>query len=64
MICDGDANYVQESTSGYLFTKRQDVLPQEIMKSRCREIRVYNCPIALKYDRHLGSSVAEMPFKF
>ena len=47
-----------------LFTKRTDVLPQYLVKSRSREIRVYTFPIALKFNRHFGSSVAEMPVKF
>ena len=44
-----------------LFTKRMDVLPQDVVKSRRREIRVWNFPIALKIDRHLGSCIAELP---
>ena len=33
-------------------------------KSRSREIRVYTFPSALKFDKHLGSSAAEMFVKF
>ena len=54
-----------------LFTKRYDVLPQDLMKPWCREIQLYICQIALKFDtsalkfdRHLGSSAVEMPVKF
>ena len=43
---------------GTLFPKRYDVLPLNLMKSRCREIGCYNDRIALKYNRHLGSSVS------
>ena len=50
--------------SGALFTKLTDALPQDLVKSRSREIRVYTFPIALKFERHLGSSAAEMPIKF
>ena len=35
-----------------LFTKRTDVLPQYIVKSRSRAIQVYTFLIALKFDRH------------
>ena len=50
--------------TGPLFTKRADVLLQDLMKSWSREIRVYTFAIALKPDRHLGSTAAEMPAKF
>ena len=46
-----------------LFTKRTDLLPQDLMKSRSRENRGYTFPIPLKFDRHFGSSAAEMPVK-
>ena len=49
---------------GPLFTKRTDVLLQEPVKSRSRKIRVQTFPIALQFDRHHGSSAAEMPVKF
>ena len=49
---------------GPLFTKQTDVLSQYLVKSRSREIRVYTIPIALKFDRHLGSIAAEMSGKF
>ena len=41
-----------------------DVLPQDLVKSRSREIRIQTFPIALKFDRHLGSSAGKMPVKF
>ena len=47
---------------GPLFTKRTDVLPQDLVKSRTREIRVSTFPISLKFDRHLGA--VEMLVKF
>ena len=43
-----------------LFTKREDVLPQDLAKIRSREIRVETFPIALKYDRHLGGTAARI----
>ena len=47
-----------------LVTRRVDVLPQDLVKPRCREIRVYTFSMALIFDRHLGSNAAEMPVKF
>ena len=49
---------------GPLFIMRTDVLPQGLAKSRSREIRVETFLTALKFDRHLDSSAAEMPVKF
>ena len=49
---------------GHLFTKQMDVLPQDLVKPRCRDIRVYTFHIALKFDKHLDSITAEMPVKF
>ena len=46
-----------------LFTKRTDVLRQDLMKSPSREIGCYNDRIALKFDMHLGSAAAEVPVK-
>ena len=46
-----------------LFTKRTDVLLQDLAKPRRPEIRVSSFPFAMKFDRHLGSSAAEMPVK-
>ena len=45
-----------QQTPGPLFSKRTDVLPQDIVKSRSREIGCYNDRIALKFDSHLGSA--------
>ena len=44
---------------GPLFTKRTDVLPYDILKSRSREVGCYNDSIAVKFDRHLRSAAAE-----
>ena len=35
-----------------------------LVKSRSREICNYNCPIALKFDRHSGSIAADVPFNY
>ena len=50
--------------SGPCFTKRTDVLPQYLVKSRSYVIMVYTFPIVLTFDRHLGSSAAETAVKF
>ena len=55
---------ILDITYGPLFTKRQDVLSQDIVKSRSREDRFKIFPVALKFDRHLGSNAAEIPLKF
>ena len=55
---------ISHNPSGPLFTKRTDVLPEDLAKSRTREIRVETFPITLKFDRHLGSGAAEMAVKF
>ena len=47
-----------------LFTKRTDVLPQDIVKILSRKIQIQTFQIAVKFDRDLGSSAAEMPVKF
>ena len=50
-----------------LFNLRMDVLSQDILKSRSREIRVYFflnwTGIGLKFGRHIGSGAAEMSAK-
>ena len=51
-------------TPGPLFTKRTDVLPWDLVKSRSRQIGCYIDSIALKFERHLGSSAAEVLVKF
>ena len=47
-----------------LITKRTDVLPQYHVKSRSLYIRVNTFPIALKFNKHLGSSSVAIPVKF
>ena len=48
----------------FLASKRQNVLPQNLVMSRSREIGCNDDRIALKLDRHLGGAVAEVPVKF
>ena len=55
---------VPVNNPGPLFTKRMDVLPPNIVKSRSREIDCYDDHIVLKFDRHIGSAAADMPVKF
>ena len=49
---------------GPLFTKRTDVLPQDLVKSLSHEIRVKTFSIATKFDGHFSSSASEIPVKF
>ena len=42
-----------------LFTKRWDVFPQYLVKSRNSDIRYYNDRIAVQFGRHLGRAAAE-----
>ena len=57
-------NVAAPKTSRPLFTKRKDILPQDLGNSRRREIACYKYRIVLKFDRHLGSAAAEAPDKF
>ena len=51
--------------SGPLFTKRTDALLQDLVKSAGKpRVSGSDVSIALKFDRHIGSSAAEMPVKF
>ena len=47
-----------------LFTKRVDILPQDLVKTRSRAIGSYNHRIAMKFDRRLDSAAAETPVEF
>ena len=49
--------------SGPLFTKRTDILQLNLAKPRNREIGCYTDGIALQFDRHRGSTAAEVPVK-
>ena len=49
--------------AGPLFTKRQDVLPPNLVKFRSRETGCYNDRITLQFDRRLGSAVTDVPVK-
>ena len=55
---------MSNTTPGPLFTKRADVLLQDLVKSRSCEMGCYEARITLKFDRHLGSAAAELPVKF
>ena len=50
--------WLQDRVPGPPFTKRMDVLPQDLAKSRSSEIQVWTFPITPKFDRHLGSTAA------
>ena len=43
---------------------RKDVFPQDLVRTRSHEIDTLNFRIALKFDRHIGSTAAEVPVKF
>ena len=49
---------------GPLFTKQYDVLPPNLVKSWSRETGCYGDRMAPKFDRHLGSTAADVPLKF
>ena len=53
-----------ESAPGSHFNIRQDVLSWDLVKPRSREIGCLRYRIALKFDRHIGSSAANVPVKF
>ena len=59
-----DAGLYNLCCSGPLFTTRTVVLSQDPVKSRSRLSHVETSSIALKFDRHIDSSSAEMPVKF
>ena len=63
-IWSNDTTHMFILTQGLLFTKRTNVLPQNLVKPRSRKIRVYTSPIAIKCDPLIGSGAAEIPVKF
>ena len=50
--------------AGPLFTKRTDILPQDLVKSRSHESECYTDRVDLKFDMHLGSTATEVSVKF
>ena len=42
----------------------KDVFSKDLVKSRSHEIGTLNSRIALKFDRHIGSTAAEVPVEF
>ena len=59
-----NSSFINKNIWGPIFTKRLDVLPPNLVKSRSREIGCCNDRITLNFDRHLGSAAAEVPVKF
>ena len=53
------ANITERNINGF----SHDVLPQDLVKSRIRDIGRYNDRIALKFDRHLDSAAVETHVK-
>ena len=58
------SNVFPNNDSGPLLTKRTDVLPQDLVKARSREIKVWTLPVAMEFDRHPCSRAAEMPVTY
>ena len=56
--------YTRPGESGPRLNNREDVFPYDLVKSRSYETGTLNCRIALKFDRHIGSTAAEVPAKF
>ena len=56
--------YPTRSQSGPRLNIRKYVFSQDLVKSRSHEIGTLNCRIALKFDRHIGSTASEVPVKF
>ena len=54
----------QFATIGLLTCHVYPALSPNLAKSRSREIGCYSYRITLKFDRHLGSTAAEVPVKF
>ena len=53
-----------DSSPGSLFTKRADLLSQDLVNSRSRKIGFYNDRYAVKFNRNLGSATTEVHVKF
>ena len=64
VLCESKYVNTHAVRPGLLCTIQTDVLPQDLVESRSRDIRVQTFPISLKSDRHLGGSAAEMPVYF
>ena len=52
-----------KAATGPRFNTRYDVLLCNLVKSRSRETDSLNCRITLKFDRHIGSTAADVPVK-
>ena len=58
------ANGWRAKSQWSLFTKRQDALPTNIVKTRRHQTRLWNRPIILKLDKFLRSSAAKGPVTY
>ena len=56
--------YILSNPAGILVTKRQDALPQYLVKSRSREIVCLNKLIAMKFDWRFDSPAVEALVEF
>ena len=59
-----DVKYKQGCVKSHHHKPKKDVLLQDLVKSRIYEIGSLNYRIAMKFDRHLGNTAAEVTVKF
>ena len=57
-LTNNEAKRWNKWNQGALFTKRQDLLPPDLVKSRCGDIVFYKSRVALKLYRRLGGIVS------
>ena len=66
-VCHGQlrlTEYHKLDKLGPLYTRCTDVLLQDLATSWNREIRLWNSLIALKFDRHLGSTARQISERY
>ena len=56
--------YSEQETENKPWAPSQYPKRRDLVKSRSHEIGTLNCRITLKFDRHIGSTAAEVPVKF
>ena len=64
MLCVMFPGNIHMASAEPIFTRRTDPLPQDLVKSRSREIGCFNDRSALKFDMYLGSAAADVIVKF
>ena len=63
MLCVMFPGNIHMASAEPIFTRRTDPLPQDLVKSRSREIGCFNDRSALKFDKYLGSAAADVKFQ-